>query len=130
MRYEPVALQAGEVRSHRVVGQVQLFCKFVYCPVSCTQKVQDSSSRTFEQPFAPAYMFHRIKLMDVTRKSKNALTNSQLINVSSNGCLRKRKTTFRVVSAGWQPCQPSQASCLTSNLSCAETRTVFAGSCS
>ena len=61
MDYEPVALQAGEVRSHRVVGQLQLFCEFVYGPVLCTQKVQDSSSRTFEQPLAPAYMFHRIK---------------------------------------------------------------------
>jgi hypothetical protein len=61
MDYKPVALQAGKVRSHSVVGQAQLFCEFVYRPVSRTQKVQDSSSRTFEQPFAPAYMCHLFK---------------------------------------------------------------------
>ena len=27
-------------------------------PISCPQKVKDSSSRTFEQPLPPAYMFH------------------------------------------------------------------------
>ena len=61
MDYEPVPLQAGKVRSHSVVGQAQLFCEFVYRPVSRTQKVQDSSSRTFEQPLPPAYMFHKVK---------------------------------------------------------------------
>jgi len=61
MDYEPVALQAGKVRAHSVVGQVQLFCEFVYRPISCPQKVQDSPSRTFEQPLPPAYMFHLVK---------------------------------------------------------------------
>jgi hypothetical protein len=61
MNYEPVAFQAGKMRSHSVVGQAQLFCEFVYRPVSYTQKVQDPASRTFEQPLPPAYMFHRTK---------------------------------------------------------------------
>ena len=61
MDCEPVALQTCEVRSHGVVGQEQLFCEFVYRPISCPQKVQDSSSRTFEQPLPPAYMFHLVK---------------------------------------------------------------------
>jgi hypothetical protein len=48
MYYEPVALQAGKVRSHSVVGQAQLFCEFVYRPVSGAQQAQDFPSRTFE----------------------------------------------------------------------------------
>jgi hypothetical protein len=40
--------QAGKVRSHSVVGQAQLFCQFVYRPVSCSQEIQDFSSRAFE----------------------------------------------------------------------------------
>jgi hypothetical protein len=70
MDYEPVALQADKVRSHSVVGQLQLFCQFVYRPISRPQKIQDSSSRTFEQPLPPADMFHQIKIMAGTIKSK------------------------------------------------------------
>ena len=58
MDYEPVALKAGEVRSHSVVRKAQRVREIVHRPVSRTQKIQDSSSRTFEQPFPPAYMFH------------------------------------------------------------------------
>ena len=71
MNYEPVTLQAGKVRPHSVVGQAQLFCEVVYRPISRTQKVQDSSSRTFEQPLPPAYMFHRIKDHGRQEKVKN-----------------------------------------------------------
>ena len=38
MDYEPVALQAGKVRSHGVVGQAQLFCEFVYRPISVRKR--------------------------------------------------------------------------------------------
>ena len=76
MDYELVALQAGKMRSHGVVGQAQLFCEFVYRPISCTQKIQDSSSRTFEQPLPPTYMFHYVKIMETRSKSKEWLTNS------------------------------------------------------
>jgi|SRR6516165_4115618 len=55
---EPVTLQAGKVCSHSVVGQAQLFCEFVYRPISCSQKLKDFPSRAFEQPLPPAYMFH------------------------------------------------------------------------
>ena len=50
-------------------------------------------------------------------------------DVSNDRRLRKRKTTCRVVSVPRlreQPRQPSQASCLTSDPSCAKTHTVFA----
>jgi hypothetical protein len=75
MDYEPVALQAGKVRSHSVVGQAQLFCEFVYRPISCAQEVQDSPSRTFEQPLPPTYMFHYVMIMGIRSKSKEWLTN-------------------------------------------------------
>ena len=56
--YEPVALQAGKVRSHGVISQAQRFCEIVHCPFSCAQKLEDFPSRAFEQPLPPAYMFH------------------------------------------------------------------------
>ena len=49
------------MRSHGVVGQVQGISEIVYCAFPCSQKLEDFSSRAFEQPLAPAYMFHRIK---------------------------------------------------------------------
>src|SRR5882724_13299383 len=61
MDYKSVALQAGEVRPHRVVGKTQLFCEFVHRPLSCPQEVEDFPPRAFEQPLPPAYMFHSPK---------------------------------------------------------------------
>ncbi len=58
MDYESVALQAGKVRSHGVISQAQFSGEIIHCAFSCPQKVQDSSSRAFEQPLPPAYMFH------------------------------------------------------------------------
>ena len=55
---ESVALQAGKVRSHGVISQAQLCCEIVHCAFSCPQKLKDFSSRAFEQPLPPAYMFH------------------------------------------------------------------------
>ena len=78
---------------------------------------------------------------------EDARTRSEFLSLL-NDYVDDRKTTCQVVSAGWQPCQPSQARCLTSvapgwqpcqttqanlltsNPSCAKTRTVFAESCS
>jgi len=61
MDYESVTLQAGKVRSHGVISQAQLFSEIVHCAFSCTEKLEDLSSRAFEQPFPPAYMFHQIE---------------------------------------------------------------------
>ena len=74
--------------------------------------------------------FIKSKIMDARRKSKKCLTNSRLMMFPVMAVCGRGKTTCQVVSAGWQPCQPSQASCLTSDPSCAKTRTVFAASCS
>src|SRR5437764_10326847 len=88
MDYESVALQAGKVRSHSVVGQAQFFCEFVYRPISCPQEIQDFPSRTFEQPLPPAYMFHlgwrerlfkstRGKILDLLR-TRDRTVNEQI----------------------------------------------------
>ena len=58
MDYEPVALQAGEVRSHRVVGQVQRVREFVHSALSSPEKLKNFPPGTFEQAVSPAYMFH------------------------------------------------------------------------
>jgi hypothetical protein len=56
--YESVALEAGKVRSHGVIGQAQLCGEIVHCTILCPQKLKDFPSRAFEQPLPPAYMFH------------------------------------------------------------------------
>ena len=61
LRHESVALEAGKVRSDRVISQAQLFREFVHRPFLCPQEVEDFSSRAFEQPLPPAYMFHLLK---------------------------------------------------------------------
>jgi hypothetical protein len=58
MDYEPVALQAGKMRSHGVVGQAQLLSEIVHGASSCPQELKDFPARAFEQPLPPAYMFH------------------------------------------------------------------------
>ena len=79
MDYEPVALQAGKVRSHSVVGQAQLFCEFVYRPILVYAKSSRILPRVLlnnrsRQPIC----FIKLKIMDVRRKSKDCLTNSRL----------------------------------------------------
>ena len=75
MDYEPVALQAGKVRSHSVVGQAQLFCEFVYRPISCPQKVQDSPSPALNN-YASASLYVHLVKDHQTGVSQNMLTNS------------------------------------------------------
>src|SRR4030095_6300140 len=68
LRNESVTLQAGKVRSHGVIGQAQGVSEIIHGAFACSQKLKDFPSCAFEQPLAPAYMFHSIK--DHGRKEK------------------------------------------------------------
>jgi hypothetical protein len=61
LRYQPVSLEAGKVRSHGVISQVQFFRELVNSAFSGAQKVEDFTPGAFEQPFPPAYIFHYTK---------------------------------------------------------------------
>jgi len=56
--HESVALKAGKVRSHRIIGQVQRVREFVHGALSSPEELKDFSPGTFEQAVSPAYMFH------------------------------------------------------------------------
>jgi hypothetical protein len=56
--HKSVALEAGKVRSHGVVSQMQLLRELIHGPFLRTQEVEDFAPRGFEQPLSPAYMFH------------------------------------------------------------------------
>ena len=58
LHHESVTLQTGKVRSDGVISQVQFVCELVDSAVSCAQKVENFAAGAFEQPLAPAYMFH------------------------------------------------------------------------
>jgi hypothetical protein len=59
--HESVALEAGKVRSHSIIGEAQIFREFVDRPLARPKEVEDFTPRAFEQPRPPAYIFHSIK---------------------------------------------------------------------
>jgi hypothetical protein len=56
--HESVALEAGKVRSHRVIGEAQRVREFVHSALSSKEEFKDFSPGGFEQAAPPAYMFH------------------------------------------------------------------------
>jgi len=58
LHHQSIPLKAGKVCSYGIIGQVQLIGQLVNRGLSVAQKLKNFPSRAFEQPRAPAYMFH------------------------------------------------------------------------
>jgi hypothetical protein len=55
---QPIALQAEQMRAHRVVGELQGRREIVHGLFPRPQQLEDLSPRACEDAFAPTGMFH------------------------------------------------------------------------
>jgi hypothetical protein len=58
LHHESISLKAGKVCPYGVIGEMQLIGQLVNRGLSGAQKLKNFPSRAFEQPRAPAYVFH------------------------------------------------------------------------